>query len=127
MKHIGSSSMLDLNAILSATLFRLSMALVAFRFAFALTAAEHQLVAPDCGLKVIVSDERGLNYRIEVDGKTVLTNSPLGLEFQGGAKLGPAAVITKIAQNKHSGEWENPFGNRRFVRDDWRELRLTLE
>ena len=91
------------------------------------TAAEHQLVAPDGGLKVIVSDVGGLNYRVEVDGKTVLTNSPLGLEFQGGARLGPAAVITGISKNKHSGKWENRFGKRRIVRDNWRELRLTLE
>jgi hypothetical protein len=76
------------------------------------TAAQHQVVAPGGGLKLIVSDEGGLNYRVEVDGKTVLTNSPLGLEFQDGARLGPSAVITGISKNKHSGKWENPFGSR---------------
>jgi alpha-glucosidase len=105
----------------------LTLTLIAVCCVTVATAAEHQLVAPGDGVKVIVSDAGGLNYRVEVDGKTVLTNSPLGLEFQDGAKLGPAAVITKIAKNKHSGKWENLFGNRRFVRDDWRELRLTLE
>ena len=74
------------------------------------TAAEQQLVAPDGGLKVVVSDAGGLNYRVEVDGKTVLTNSPLGLEFKGGARLGPSAVIAEISKNKHGGKWENPFG-----------------
>lgn len=105
----------------------LLMTWIAVGCASVMTAAEHPVVAPGGGLKVIVSDAGGLNYRVLVDGKTVLTNSPLGLEFQDGARLGPAAVITKVAKNKHSGKWEDPFGNRRFVRDDWRELRLTLE
>jgi len=90
------------------------------------SASEQSLIAPGGGLKVIVSDAGGLNYRVEVDGKTVLTNSPLGLEFQDGASLGPAAVITDVTRHKHGGEWENLFGKRRFVRDHWRELRLTL-
>ena len=105
----------------------LQMALISSCFTSALTAAEHLVVAPGGGVKVIVSDAGGLNYRVEVDGKTVLTNSPLGLEFQDGARLGPSAVITGISKNKHNGEWENLFGKRRIVRDYWRELRLTLE
>lgn len=105
----------------------LSMTWVTVGGASAIIAAEHEVVAPGGGLKVIVSDEGGLNYRVEVDGKTVLTNSPLGLEFQDGARLGPSAIITGISKNKHNGEWENSFGKRRLVRDDWQELRLTLE
>ena len=96
-------------------------------FASVATAAERQVVSPGGGLKVIVSDAAGLNYRVEVKGKTVLTNSPLGLEFQDGTRLGPSAGIRKSAKGKHDGEWENPFGNRRIVRDHWREVRLTLE
>jgi len=105
----------------------LSMTLIAVGCASIATAAEHQVVAPGGGVKVVVSDAGGLNYRVEVDGKTMLTNSPLGLEFQDGARLGPSAIITGVSKNKHSGTWENLFGKRRIVRDDWRELRLTLE
>ena len=95
--------------------------------ALSVSATEQRLASPDGTLAVIISDAVGLNYRVEVDGKTVLTNSPLGLEFQDGARLGPSAVITGISKNKHNGESENLFGERRIVRDDWRELRLTLE
>jgi alpha-glucosidase len=95
--------------------------------ALPLFAGERQVAAPGGRLAVIVSDEGGLNYRVTVDGQTVLTNSPLGLEFKDGTKLGPAATIKKAATQRHKGEWENPFGNRRVVRDHWRELRLTLE
>lgn len=92
-----------------------------------LPAAEYAVVAPDGGVKVIVSDAGGLNYRVEVDGKTVLTNSPLGLEFQDGTKLGPTAVIAQTETARHDGTWQNHFGKRLEVRDHWKELRLTLQ
>src|ERR1039457_548349 len=120
-------AILKTKAICWTTWLVLFMTLIAVGCASVVTAAENQIVVPGGGLKVIVSDAGGLNYRVEVDGKTVLTNSPLGLEFQDGARLGPYAVITEVSKNKHYGEWENLFGKRRIVRDDWRELRLTLE
>ena len=89
-------------------------------------AAENRLASPDGGVIVTVSDNQGLNYRVEIGGQVVLTNSLLGLEFKDGAKLGPAAVIAKAATKKHDDTWENAFGNRRTVRDYYRELRLTL-
>jgi alpha-glucosidase len=92
-----------------------------------LPAAEQRIVSPDGGLAVIVSDDHGLQFRVEADGKTVLTNSPLGLEFKDGTKLGPSAVITKTRTEKHDGQWENHFGNRRIVPDRWQQLELTLE
>ena len=90
-------------------------------------AAEQRVVAPGGGLAAVVSDDHGLSIRVEIDGKTVVANSPLGLEFEGGAKLGPAAAITKAATARQDGKWENRFGNNRIVRDNRRELRLTLE
>ncbi len=90
-------------------------------------AAEQRVSAPGGGLAAIVSDNHGLTFRVEAAGKAVLKDSPLGLEFQGGAKLGPAAAITKSATSSHDSKWENRFGNNRFVRDHYRELHLTLE
>jgi len=90
-------------------------------------AAEQRLASPDGGLAVIVSDDHGLHFRVEADGKTVLTNSLLGLEFKDGTKLGPAAVIAKARTKKHNGQWKNRFGNRRVVSDCWREMQLTLD
>ena len=99
----------------------LALALVVAR------AAEQRVVAPGGGLAVIVSDDHGLSFRLEIAGKAVLKDSPLGLGFEGGVELGPAAAITKATRSGHAGKWENRFGNNRFVRDNWRELRLTLE
>ena len=103
------------------------MALISSGFTSALTAAERQVVAPGGALKLIVSDKGGLNYQVEVDNETVLAKSPLGLEFKDGIKLGPAAIITKTKTARHNGTWENHFGKRLNVRENWNELRLTLE
>ena len=83
-----------------------------------LHAAESKVAAPGGGLTVIVSDNECLNYRVEANGRAIVTHSPLGLEFKDGTKLGPSAMIRKAVKTKHSGSWENHFGNRRFVPDN---------
>src|ERR1039458_3984062 len=105
----------------------LTSALLFRMFSISAYPAEERVTSPDGALKVIVSDDHGLNYRVEISGKVMLANSLLGLEFKDGAKLGPAAVITKASTKKRDDTWENPFGNRRVVRDCYRELRLTLK
>lgn len=90
-------------------------------------AAEKRVASPDEKVAVIVSDEGGLRYRIEVDGKPLVNESPLGLEFQSGIALGPKAVIRDATVSKHRGSWENRFGNRRIVPDNYSELTLTLD
>lgn len=83
-------------------------------------------MSPGGRLAIRVSDGGGLRYCVEVDGRPVVTDSRLGLEFQDGARLGPAAAITKTATARHDGVWENHFGRRLVVPDRWRELTLTL-
>jgi len=89
-------------------------------------AAEYHLSSPDGHLRIIVSDAAGLQYQVECDGRTVVLPSKLGLEFQDGTTLGPAAAVTKTKSARHDDTWENPYGKRRLVRDHWRELRLSL-
>ena len=63
-------------------------------------------------------------------GTTAFAADPFTLSsssFKDGTKLGPGAKITKSAIKRHNGRWENLLGNRRSVRDQWRELRLTLQ
>lgn len=87
---------------------------------------ERRIGSPDGTISFIVTDEGGLRGRLEVDGKPVLAPSRLGLEFEGGYALGPAAVIVREDFSRHRGSWENPFGKRRVVPDRWNEMRLSL-
>lgn len=89
-------------------------------------AAEQRVVSPDKNLAVIVSDANGLCYRVEVAGQPLVKTSRLGLEFADGVTLGPAATIAKSESATHDGTWENRFGKRRTVRDQWNQMHLTL-
>jgi alpha-glucosidase len=89
-------------------------------------AAEQRVSSPDGTISVIVNDAGGLHYRIEIDGKPLVQESPLGLEFQEGVALGPSAVIRKADTTKNDGSREDRFGNRRVVPDRHSELALTL-
>jgi alpha-glucosidase len=90
------------------------------------SAAEHRVRSPDGKLALIVSDDAGLRYRVELDGKPLLADSALGLAFADGTTLGPTAKITKIKKATRKATWDNPLGQRRAVPDRFRELRLTL-
>jgi alpha-glucosidase len=90
-------------------------------------AAEQRVSSPDGTIAVIVNDTDGLHYRVEVDGKPLVQESPLGLEFQGGVALGRSALIRKADLTKNDGSWEDRFGNRRVVPDRYSQLALTLE
>jgi alpha-glucosidase len=87
---------------------------------------EHRVSSPDGTIAVVVADQGGLRYRLDVDSRAVIAPSRLGLEFEGGLAIGPAAAIIKSETSERRGSWENPFGKRRVVPDRWNELRLTL-
>ncbi len=101
-------------------------AAVLFSSACAALAAERRVSSPDGRLALVLSDEAGLRYRVELEGKPVLVDSALGLDFADGLRLGPAARIGETRSAAHDGAWENPFGVRRRVPDSWRELRVAL-
>ncbi len=92
-----------------------------------LAAEDWSVSSPDGKIIAKISDEGGLRYRIEVDGKPLLNASRLGLEFAEGLTLGPAAKIEKAKASRHDGTWENHFGKRRTVRDQWNQIELTLQ
>ena len=89
-------------------------------------ASEQHLASPDGKIIIMVSDDGGLRYRVEVDGQPLLKQSWLGLEFTGGVTLGLNAKIEKAQQSHHDGIWENHFGKRSIARDCWNQLQLTL-
>ena len=90
------------------------------------SAVEQRVTSPDGHLAIIVSDDAGLRYRVEVDGKPLLADSILGLAFADGTTLGPAAKITTTQTAARNATWDNPLGQRRTVPDRFRELRLDL-
>jgi len=95
--------------------------------ALSLRAAEESVASPDGRVVVVVNDSDGLRYRVTLDGAPVLADSALGLDFEGGVSLGRRAAITAAVRSEHDSSWQNDFGQRRTVRDHYRELKLELK
>ena len=85
------------------------------------------LASPDGRVVVVVSDADGLNYQVRVDGAPALARSSLGLDLVGGVSLGRRTAIVTRTREDHDERWQNPFGQRRTVRDHYRELKLELK
>ena len=65
-------------------------------------------------------------YRVSCKGQPILTDSPLGLDFKGGRPLDQNFEIVKTGLATHDDRWENAFGDRRFVRDHYNQLTVSL-
>ncbi len=89
-------------------------------------ADERRVASPDGTIRVVISDDGGLCFRVEVDQRPVLAPSKLGLEFSDGASFGPLAKIENVSRSSKDSTWDNPFGKRRVVRGRWNQMRLML-
>jgi alpha-glucosidase len=103
------------------------LALVFSLAALPLHAAEESVQSPDGHIVVSLNDTEGLRYRVSLDGKPVIVDSPLGLDFAGGFSLGRSTSITGVTRGDHDSEWDNPLGQRRRVRDHYREMKVALK
>jgi len=99
---------------------------IAFGVFAPLHAAEETITSPDGRIVVVVSDTDGLRYRVTLDGAPVLADSRLGLDFEGGNSLGRRVALAGATRAEHDSFWENPFGQRRTVRDHYREMHLAV-
>ena len=90
-------------------------------------AEESTLRSPDGKITVTVCDTNGLSYRVTMDGQAVVGESTLGLKFESGPELGPHSKIVKTSRSEADATWENRFGKRRTVRDQYREMRVELD
>ena len=99
---------------------------MATRQAHPTTPTMAEITSPDGRIAVAVSDADGLHYRVTMDGKPVLADSRLGMEFEGQRHIGPHARIVNSTRGQHDATWENHFGKQRIVRDRYRELRVQL-
>ena len=65
-------------------------------------------------------------YRVSYGGVPVLTDSPLGLDFEGAPTLDHDFEITGTDRHSHNERWTNRFGMLRDVPDHYNQLRISL-
>jgi alpha-glucosidase len=65
-------------------------------------------------------------YRISYGGVPVLTDSPLGLDFEGAPPLDHDFEMTGADRQSHDDSWMNRLGTLREVPDRYNQLRISL-
>ncbi len=88
--------------------------------------ASIELPSPDKTISVVITAAGKLKYSLCVDGKPVLSESKLGLQFRNGLTFGQNVEVVKAERKSVDSTWENLFGKRRQVRNNYNELRLIL-
>jgi len=91
-------------------------------------AQEPPRVASPDGRTVVTIEARrsGLFYRVDRDGRTLLLPSRLGFEFKGAPPLRSGLEITQVARDSLDRLWEQPWGEVRYVRNHYNELRASI-
>lgn len=73
-------------------------------------------------------DEQGVpHYEIAYDGEPVVRRSRLGLRYRQGASPDAGLVLADSEFSRHDDTWEQPWGQRRYVRDHYHERRYVFE
>lgn len=87
-----------------------------------------RIASPDARITVdVTTDNEGrASYAVSRDGRPVIAPSRLGLMFTDAPKLERNLAITAQRSRTHDERWEQPWGERRRMRDHHNELRVTL-
>ncbi|GAB4522932.1 MAG: glycoside hydrolase family 97 protein [Amphiplicatus sp.] len=89
----------------------------------AASAEEARLSSPDGEIVVTVTDEGGLaRYVVAYRGETVIAPSRLGLLFKNRHGFDDGLAIASVERAAKDETWEQPWGERRFVRDRHNEM-----
>ena len=85
--------------------------------------------SPDGRIAVTVDvDKDGLpQYSASYRGVEVMPAGKLGLRFQSQPAMDAGFRVAGTATASHDATWEQPWGERRFVRDHHHELRIDFE
>ena len=65
-------------------------------------------------------------YSVSRDGKEIISESDLGFLFSDAEPMRRNFVIENETRATHDDTWEQPWGERRFVRDNHNELAITF-
>jgi alpha-glucosidase len=89
-------------------------------------ATTQHVLSPDGTVDVLVSDQDGLSYSVNVDGNPVVTRSALGLVFGSGTLLGPGTTISSSTFSSIDDSWTDSFGPNRDVKGGYNEGHFIL-
>ncbi|HEX5662687.1 MAG TPA: glycoside hydrolase family 97 protein [Xanthomonadaceae bacterium] len=77
-------------------------------------------------VEIDLSKEGRISYRVQRNGKPVITDSLLGLRLRDGAQLFPWFQLQGQQTSTVDDTWEQPWGESRTVRNHYNELRTQF-
>jgi alpha-glucosidase len=88
----------------------------------------HRLESPDGKnvVRVAISDG-DLVYSVDREGRNLILPSGLGFEFRNAPPMGSGVAISEVSRRTVDEAWEQPWGEVRYVRDHYNELRVSAE
>lgn len=94
----------------------------------ALAQTPASVTSPDGRLSVVVevNGEGRPEYRVSRDAKPIIAPSRLGFLLTDAPKLERNFEIADVKFGKADSTWEQPWGERRFVRDHYNEMRVQF-
>ena len=109
-----------------AVLKRVGLTLLLATAAVPLSAAK--VASPDGTIQAELDvDNDGVPfYRVWKDGEEIIAESDLGFTFADAEPMRRNFTVEAAATATHDDTWEQPWGERRFVRDNYNELAVTL-
>ncbi|MBH0013158.1 glycoside hydrolase family 97 protein [Pseudoalteromonas sp. NZS100_1] len=86
-----------------------------------------ELKSPDTQITVSISDENNTpSYAIKFKNKAVINKSLLGFEFKTQAAFSDGFKIKSIEQQSVNSQWQQPWGERQNVIDEYNEVAVTF-
>ena len=76
---------------------------------------------------VQLDDAGKLAYDVKRKGKEIIAPSRLGFNLANAPKLDGGFTVKDKRVGEHDDTWEQPWGERRYVRNHYRELRVDVE
>lgn len=113
---------------LFATPMKLAMPLVAgYTLALSAHAAPLEVKSPDGSLKVTFKLEKGVpHYSVTKGDTAVIKDSRLGIKLKGKTSFAEKFQIASHTRDQHNSTWEQPWGEQRFIKNHYQELKINL-
>jgi len=103
------------------------LVIAALSVSFSLQAKVQTLYSPDGKLSFEISDEKSQpQYAVSYAGQELIQASALGLVFKKQAAFTEGFKIVDMEQTKVDSQWQQPWGERRIVKDHHNELLVTF-
>ena len=105
----------------------ITVAMISLPLSFSALAKTLSVSSPDKAIEVFVTDDNDiLQYSVTFAGEEVIQNSKLGLLFNHRAGFMQPLSISASSTKSADDTWEQPWGERKFVRDQHNELHVQL-